>query len=57
MKKGRRRVPRVRRLEFWGLAGAGVPWRVAARRCGLAEQTAQVWFVQVWLVLVLQVKM
>ena len=46
LKKGRRRVPRARRVEFWGLAGAGVPWRVAARRCGLAEQTAQVWFVQ-----------
>ncbi len=39
-------VPRGRRLEFWGLVGAGVPWRGAARRCGLAEQTAQVWFVQ-----------
>jgi transposase, IS30 family len=46
LKRGRRRVPRARRERFWGLVRAGVPWRGAARRCGLAEQTAQVWFVQ-----------
>jgi IS30 family transposase len=46
LKTGRRRVPRAKRLEFWELVRAGVPWRQAARRCGLAEQTAQVWFVQ-----------
>jgi transposase, IS30 family len=46
LKTGRRPVPRVKRVEFWELVRAGVPWRSAARGCGLAEQTAQVWFVQ-----------
>jgi len=46
LKTGRRGVPRGVRVEFWGLVRAGVSWRVAAARCGVPAQTAQVWFVQ-----------
>jgi transposase, IS30 family len=46
LKVGGRGLPRVVRAEFWGLVRAGVSWRVAAARCGLPEQTAEVWFRQ-----------
>jgi IS30 family transposase len=46
LKAGRRGVPRVVREQFWGLVRGGVPWRVAAGRCGLPHQTAEVWFRQ-----------
>jgi IS30 family transposase len=46
LKAGRRGVPRVVRVAFWELVRAGVPWRSAAARCGLAYQTAEVWFRQ-----------
>jgi transposase, IS30 family len=46
LKAGRGGVPRVVREQFWGLVRGGVPWRVAAGRCGLPHQTAQVWFRQ-----------
>ena len=46
LKRGQRGVPRVVRVAFWELVRAGVGWRVAAARCGLAEQTAEVWFRQ-----------
>jgi IS30 family transposase len=43
LKVGRRRLPRVVRVEFWELVGAGVPWTVAGARCG-AEKAAERWF-------------
>jgi IS30 family transposase len=46
LKVGRRGVSRVVRVEFWERVRAGVAWRVAAARCGVPQQTAQVWFVQ-----------
>jgi IS30 family transposase len=46
LKAGPRGVPRVVRVEFWELVRAGVGWRVAAARCGLPHQTAEVWFRQ-----------
>jgi transposase, IS30 family len=46
LKTGARGLPRVVRVEFWELVRAGVSWRAAAARCGLPEQTAEVWFRQ-----------
>ena len=43
LKAGRRGLPRVVRVEFWELVGAGVPWTVAGARCG-AEKAAERWF-------------
>jgi transposase, IS30 family len=44
LKSGRRGVARAVRVEFWELVRAGVSWRAAAARCGLPQQTAEVWF-------------
>jgi transposase, IS30 family len=46
LKRGRPRVAREVRVAFWELVRGGVGWRAAAARCGVAHQTAQVWFVQ-----------
>jgi IS30 family transposase len=43
LKAGRLGLPRVVRVEFWELVGAGVPWTVAGARCG-AEKAAERWF-------------
>ncbi len=43
LKAGRRGLPRRVRVEFWGRVGAGVPWTVAAVRCG-AGKAADRWF-------------
>jgi transposase, IS30 family len=43
LKTGRRRLPRQVRVEFWDLVRAGVPWTVAASRCG-AGKAADRWF-------------
>jgi IS30 family transposase len=43
LKVGRRRLPRRVRVEFWELVRAGVPWTVAASRCG-AGKAAGRWF-------------
>ena len=45
LKMGRRRLPRRVRVEFWELVRAGVPWTVAASRCG-AGKAADRWFRQ-----------
>ena len=44
LKAGRRGLPRVVRVEFWELVGAGVPWTVAGARCRGGEGGEERWF-------------